>query len=424
MLGILSILIGLFFGVLSSLIFKHLRFFTHSAVTETCVLFIFAFLTYFVSEILEQSGMISLLTCGITMAHYTWYNLSPQGKTVTSITFTTLGAAAEAFVFAYIGLCVFTYVNSSNESHHVWSVSFIGWMVIIVVLGRIVGVWLAHGICKICIRKDISLRELCFISWGGMIRGAIAFGLVLKIEEDKVSEREVIITTTLALVIITTLFFGTFMKFAQKIMIPPPASPAEDNKIEEIAAILQAQHEQFEFAGDENNDPIQHIKVNSSQEMGAKDPQNDSKPDIHDTRGSDAHSHYGELVHPNMEKDRESVINVDEMRNYDKRKKKNCKYYFSKLDYEVLRPLLIYKYEKETMHLQDDIYELLQSKQNVLGSIYQQMDNTELESIMRSTGRQSVQQNEIDTRRISLVVQHLAMQKGQQKYAKSAMIPR
>lgn len=94
----------------------------------------------------------------------------------------------------------------------------------IVILGRICAVWTAHGLFRMCQKKpDITLRELCFISYGGMIRGAIAFGLVLKIPDDPTSfpERETIVTTTLALVIITTLVFGTFMKFAQKIMVPP-----------------------------------------------------------------------------------------------------------------------------------------------------------------------------------------------------------
>lgn len=47
------------------------------------------------------------------------------------------------------------------------------------------------------------------------------------------------------------------------------------------------------------------------------------------------------------------------MRHYDKAAKKGCKYYFSKLDYEILRPILIYKYDKEKMHREDDIHELI-----------------------------------------------------------------
>jgi NhaP-type Na+/H+ or K+/H+ antiporter len=72
-----SIGIGLFFGIFSSLMFKWLRFLTHSAVCETILLIIIAFVAYFFSEASELSGIISLLTGGITMAHYTWYNLSP-----------------------------------------------------------------------------------------------------------------------------------------------------------------------------------------------------------------------------------------------------------------------------------------------------------------------------------------------------------
>jgi NhaP-type Na+/H+ or K+/H+ antiporter len=76
-LALASVGIGLFFGIFSSLMFKWFRFLTHSAITETLLLIIIAFVAYFISEAAELSGIISLLTCGITMAHYTWYNLSP-----------------------------------------------------------------------------------------------------------------------------------------------------------------------------------------------------------------------------------------------------------------------------------------------------------------------------------------------------------
>ena len=114
LLGIASVVIGLFFGLLSAIILKHFRSLTHSAATETILLFIVGFLSYALSGSLGQSEIISLLTCGITMAHYTWYNLSPQGKTISSVTFSILGSAAEAFVFSYIGLCVYTYAPGSE----------------------------------------------------------------------------------------------------------------------------------------------------------------------------------------------------------------------------------------------------------------------------------------------------------------------
>jgi len=72
-----SLGLGLGFGMASSLAFKYCRFLTHSAITETILLLIIAMIAYFISEMLEFSGIITLLSCGITMAHYTWYNLSP-----------------------------------------------------------------------------------------------------------------------------------------------------------------------------------------------------------------------------------------------------------------------------------------------------------------------------------------------------------
>lgn len=228
-LGLISILIGVVIGMLSSLMFKYMRFLTHSPITETLMIMILAFICYYASEGLHQSGIISLLTCGITMAHYTWYNMSPQGKTITSVSVSTYGAAAESFVFVYIGLCVFTYTTDStvgDMDDHIWSTSFILWMVLIVIFGRLITVFMSHYLFELCGRSDINIREVAFIAWGGMIRGAIAFGLVLKIpdtsnEPEKpniFTERGVIVTTTLALVIITTLFFGTFMKLVQKIL--------------------------------------------------------------------------------------------------------------------------------------------------------------------------------------------------------------
>ena len=141
------------------------------------------------------------------MAHYTWYNLSPQSKQVTSVTFQILGTAMEAFVFAYLGLTFFSY------SDYQWSLRLFLFEVVIVFIGRFGGV---IGVVKLFelfgYKSGVQLKDLVFISYAGLIRGAVAFGLVLKIHKS-VANREVIVTTSLSLVVFSTIFFGGTVSF-------------------------------------------------------------------------------------------------------------------------------------------------------------------------------------------------------------------
>jgi len=90
-----------------------------------------------------------------------------------------------------------------------------------------------------------------------------------------------------------------------------------------------------------------------------------------------------------MEQDAETVINQTgpEHQEYQENRgsnpylvpkyktmKRDCRYYFMKLDYEILKPLLIYKYEYEEMHKQDDYVEFMMSDNNMMGSVYSQMN--------------------------------------------------
>ena len=109
-------------------------------------------------------------------------------------------------------------------------------MCVIIIVGRLIAVWSAHGLFSICSKKvDYTTKELCFISFGGMIRGAIAFGLVLKIPEPTGSvndfkERGAVVTTTLACVIFTTVVFGSFMPVVQRLLIPQIEKTASENE--------------------------------------------------------------------------------------------------------------------------------------------------------------------------------------------------
>ena len=73
----LSILIGLFFGFLASYITKRMRFIGQSAIGESFILICFGLFSYELSELMELSGIVSLLTTALILAHYAWHNLSP-----------------------------------------------------------------------------------------------------------------------------------------------------------------------------------------------------------------------------------------------------------------------------------------------------------------------------------------------------------
>ena len=87
MLGIVSTLIGCVFGLIQSYLMKKVRSLTRDPVAECAIIFAFGYISYVVAEMLHQSGIITLLFSGLTMAHYGWYNLSPQGQTTSSIVF-------------------------------------------------------------------------------------------------------------------------------------------------------------------------------------------------------------------------------------------------------------------------------------------------------------------------------------------------
>lgn len=82
LLGVVSLLVGLVMGLLTSFIFKHAPYLRVNAVIETFLMFAFSLASYFISQSiiiagLEMSGIISLLACGIVQSHYTYYNMSP-----------------------------------------------------------------------------------------------------------------------------------------------------------------------------------------------------------------------------------------------------------------------------------------------------------------------------------------------------------
>jgi len=111
--------------------------------------------------------------------------------------------------------------------------------------------------CRLCFKEvTIKFNELLFITYAGMIRGAIAFALVLKIDYDgkdgtkcpdcySESNYDLVVSTTLMLVMFTTLLFGTFMDVVQNFLVPPIPGSAVPENLRHHSQVTVSEYEQI-----------------------------------------------------------------------------------------------------------------------------------------------------------------------------------
>ena len=107
---------------------------------------------------------------------------------------------------------------------------------VIIMTGRLLGTLGLIGVLK-CFgyEKDhptpVTFQELLFIWYAGMIRGAIAFGLVLRIGSE-FENRNVIVTTCLTLVLFTTIVFGSTVGLLSKCLFRKPSQDLNAHEIQ------------------------------------------------------------------------------------------------------------------------------------------------------------------------------------------------
>jgi NhaP-type Na+/H+ or K+/H+ antiporter len=210
----IAICLGIGCGLVIAFILKQVPSLYVSPVRQTTIVLLGGYMCYGVSEALEVSGITTLFFCSITMAHYGWHSLSKAAQVSTHITFETISQIAEGFAFTYCGLSCFNFTNEA------WSVPFLVWMLLSVVFCRFFAIF---SICagvkfigglrnqpggKKTVLFDLDFNEKCLIAFGGIIRGAIAWAQVLQIDEDTAPAQQVLVTTTLGVVFISTVVFG------------------------------------------------------------------------------------------------------------------------------------------------------------------------------------------------------------------------
>ncbi|RXM95054.1 Sodium/hydrogen exchanger 7 [Acipenser ruthenus] len=160
--------------------------------------------TFLLAEACGFTGVVAVLFCGITQAHYTYNNLSAESTIRTKQLFEVLHFLAENFIFSYMGLALFTFQN------HIFSPIFIVGAFLTVhqvaiFIGRACNVYPISLALNLGRRNKIGWNFQHMMMFAGL-RGAVAFALAIR--DTATYARQMMFTTTLLIVFFTVWVFG------------------------------------------------------------------------------------------------------------------------------------------------------------------------------------------------------------------------
>uniref|UniRef100_A0A674CYE8 Sodium/hydrogen exchanger n=1 Tax=Salmo trutta TaxID=8032 RepID=A0A674CYE8_SALTR len=166
---------------------------------ETALFFLMSWSTFLMAEACGFTGVVAVLFCGITQAHYTFNNLSPESQDRTKQLFELLNFLAENFIFSYMGLALFTFKN------HIFNPTFIVGAFLAVFLGRAANIYPLSFLLNLGRRNKISSNFQHMMMFAGL-RGAMTFAL--SIRDTATYARQMMFTTTLLIVFFTVWVCG------------------------------------------------------------------------------------------------------------------------------------------------------------------------------------------------------------------------
>lgn len=207
-----SFALGVATGIVTALVtkFTKLRDFQ---LLETALFFLMSWSTFLLAEACGFTGVVAVLFCGITQAHYTFNNLSPESQDRTKQLFELLNFLAENFIFSYMGLTLFTFQS------HVFNPMFIVGAFLAVFLGRAANIYPLSFLLNLGRRHKIRSNFQHMMMFAGL-RGAMTFAL--SIRDTATYARQMMFSTTLLIVFFTVWICGggtTQMLSCQRIRV-------------------------------------------------------------------------------------------------------------------------------------------------------------------------------------------------------------
>ena len=239
-----AVALGVAVGLLSALLHKHVDVYRELGI-EALLAVVFPYMSYFLAEGIHLSGIVSMLFCGMVMAHYTFNNLSIKAQVLTREFFHIYASIAELSIFIWLGIAVFAY-----ELVFDWPLIFLTITLMLVARGlHVVPFALGANFFRTRAAKkknrqanNLVTANQLMVLWLAGLRGAVAFALAASLRTPAANR---ILSTTLVIVFLSVVIIGSSFEsllLALKVPMGNAVIQADQADERETAAAKQAGH--------------------------------------------------------------------------------------------------------------------------------------------------------------------------------------
>ncbi|CAM2105945.1 sodium/hydrogen exchanger 3 isoform X4 [Caretta caretta] len=194
--------VGIVFAFLLSLV---TRFTKHVRIIEPGFVFVISYLSYLTAEMLSLSAILAITFCGVCCQKYVKANICDQSSTTVRYTMKMLAGGSETIIFMFLG------ISAVNPDIWTWNTAFILLTLVFISVYRVIGVVIQTWVLNHYRVVQLEIIDQVVMSYGGL-RGAVAFALVALLNENKVKEKNLFVSTTIIVVFFTVIFQGLTIK--------------------------------------------------------------------------------------------------------------------------------------------------------------------------------------------------------------------
>ncbi|KAK9909738.1 hypothetical protein WJX75_006766 [Coccomyxa subellipsoidea] len=208
-----SLLLGLVFGLFSSLLLKNFN--VAHAPQAVGIVGMVAYLSYLVGDYTGLSGIVSLFCCSVTMSHYALHNITKQQRAAVLSFFETISFMSEGAIFVYVGLDALDPMKWKNTFMGP-AMSLFGIIMVLLLVSRGVFVFPILAAHNYWSKEKLPFRQIVVAWWAGAMRGAVSVALVyLYYDPDGTTSDQMkssLISMTLTVVLFSTIVYGAITK--------------------------------------------------------------------------------------------------------------------------------------------------------------------------------------------------------------------